>query len=435
MRSDKRIAFIGAVGLAVCSTQAVARDGDRAVPRRIMPYMTVTLDRTSGGGDGRDRSIAANKVGGYTRLRLVYVPPTPSAAVRDYDVERRNGVLRWIAGKAIARVFSVKTTLVQPRLTTVTLAASVARESSSKVGENWTTELNADRNLTPYFRIDPDTAVGIETSFVLSSTYDASISKAVIDVVRRGAQLVAPSTTLVTSLNGDRFDRAADFIDNSIANLLKEYIVERATNDFPLKDVAGTRLMAIRLLAPIDNEITPARKDRANLQPIEIVTWEVWSEQPLLSVFSSVPWSPVVGIRERTPRKTCQGRPDACQAFSDLDPQTVLNFVVAENVTIAQALAGEPAIGAARDDLMKAKPADSAGPAKMLCALVADKAHRLGFNRFDVGAITWAYASQSNLGEGGVSLRKIDNCTTLRIAYDAGLPQAEFTAATPDPGT
>jgi hypothetical protein len=401
----------------------------KSTPKSVLPSMTVTTWEVC----SRDFST----IGGYTRLYLVFVPAA-GGEERVYDYERRNDVSRFFMGKAITRLLSVKMTLARPFVSMTTTLASVEHTSNKKNGENWTTELNNQRMLTPYFRIDPDTAMNIELNLSMSASYDSSIASNTLDIVKRATALIAPQASLVTSLNQDRFGQASQFLDQSLSSLLRESIVERASNDFPMRDWAGSDLAIVELRLPMHNDVTPTDKEpKQKAKPIG--TWYLRSAPPILSIFSDAllvetprPAVPTAGKKTVAVNEQCKDKPDelkaACKAFLSLDPQTVMNFPVDTNVTLAQSLAGDTGIGAARDTLIKA-PAGEAmkDSVRNLCGLIADKAHVLGFNRFDISAILWAYSRRGFAkAETAKEMRDAANCLPLALAYDVGLRAGSF---------
>lgn len=301
---------------------------------------------------------------------------------------------------------------------------TVGHNSSRKEGETWTTEVSSRRALTPYFRIDPDSAVTVEFALTAISQYDGSVASDVLDLVKRAVTLVTPTGALLTSLNSDRFERAAQFTDQSISSFFRESIVEQTSNEFAAATWAGDELASIRLEMPMNNDLTPAAKlaDR-----VLIGRWTVRAEPALLSIFSDARAGGTGSIAtangDRCAAVTDVQLQRGCEALRQLDPEAVLNFEVDNDVTLSQALAGDPGVTGVRDALVEADERSDNAEARKLCGLIANRAQALGFNRIDVAAILWAYArgsfttppARAALSEPGV-------CAPLALARGRGLP-------------
>lgn len=460
MRFGAGVAVLALIASSVSAKEHKVDSGESAgeskarTSRAIQPMMLVTLPLPT---------PVPRSLGGYTRIVADFQVHSTDH-VRNYNEERRSSLARFLAGKTIARLLTVKATLARPRVSTITTFASFDYTSNRKSGESWASEVDPQRVLTPYFRIDADSAISLEATASATSTYQMNVAAGLLDVIKRAAKLVAPTTTLITSLNKERFEDASSFVDQSLSSVLQESLVERSTNDFPMKDWVGRELLTIEVWMPIANEITPARlKAKPREEPKLLGKWTIRSVPAVLSVFSDTPLlltssDDRVQVNKPSTNRRNKGRaavaaedkakttsqcgdsnPDiiaACAAFKTLDPQTVLNFQVDSGVSLAQALAGESGIAAAREHLLQNATAntDTAREnANALCTLVADKAHVLGFNRFDVAAILWAYSSQSFVTKvAGVALRDEANCSPLKIAYSVGLPKGGFAAAEAD---
>lgn len=374
-------------------------------------------------------------IGGYTRLTFDYQWIAPvkgqTAKERRYHAEARNWFKRFFLGKAVTRLFTVKATLTRPAVTLNTVLASITHSSNKKEGEAWTSDFNSQRQITPFFRIDPDSNANIEAALRLTASYDSAITANALDVVKRAVQLVAPKASLITSLNEERFDQAAQFADGAISSLLQEAITERANNDFAMSEWAGCTLASIELWSPMRNDITPMAKE-PDEDRVYLGTWTLRASPVMLSIFAGQQWPAGAAVtrlnllaKSDGGAKPCVGEPikTACDAFRDLEPQRVMAFQVDANLTVAQALAADTGIIAAKDTLLKAADNDQPAAAATLCALVADKGTALGFNRFDTAAIVWAYVRYAfpGAGKAGAVIGKPENCATLNAARLVGL--------------
>ena len=408
----------------VNGSDAVRANTARITPVAVLPMMTVALK-------DRSKVRSSRAIDGYTRLTVELVPFDDRSDPRSYEDQGRSGWRRFFAGKSISRLLSIKSTLKRPRVSTTATIVSAGYDSNKQVGESWASEFNGQRMLTPYFRIDPDSAVLMEIELAVSSGYKATLASDVIDLLERATALVAPTSSLITSLNKERFSDASQFVDQTLSSLFNESISERSANDFALPDWAGDELARITVRLPLGNEITPGARNAKGQQPVEIGTWIIRSTEPILSVFSGEDAEAAVGTAAAAPSAACAAPlvedKVACAALAGrISPHSVLNFQVDTGVTLNQALAGDTGVAAARDKLVATDGKNNAGnqgDVRDLCMVVAERAERLGFNRIDVAAILWAYTRQSFATEAVTNLiRKDATCPPLALAYKIGLP-------------
>lgn len=448
-------AVFGAALLLPMSQHAVAQGNATAVtsdsktdseelaavstPGSVMPMMSVAVERA--GRTATDPS----PVGAYTRLILEYVPETKANdAQRNYDKIGRDWFRRFFASKDITRLLTVKASLRRPQVTATATAISAGYQSGKKVGESWSSEVTGQRILTPYFRIDSGSGLNLELELAVSSAYNSSFGSGVIDLVRRATSLVSPASSLITSLNKDRFTQASQFVDETLSSSLSESIVERSSNDFPMKIYAGKPLATVALKLPLGNEITPGEHNPPHEGSHPVGRWRIRADAPIVSIFSTRSIDHDAKTDDAKTDVTCATGPffEGCQALKGrVTANGILNFPVDTGVTIAQALAGDSAVAAARDKVASTKEENSSGEvkaddkpgttrttekvnadAKALCALVTDRLEILGFNRLDTAAILWAYTRQTFGSEDAtIWMQKEAACPPLRLAYGIGL--------------
>lgn len=357
---------------------------------------------------------------GYTRLTLTLLC-YGKGPERIYDEVRRNALRRLFAGKSISRVLTIHSSLTRPHVTTTVAAITADYESSKGAGESWTSEFNGTLALTPYFRVDPDNIVSLKAELRASSSYRTNIAQGSLDLIQRAADLVAPGASLLNTLNEDRYNEASRFVDQSISSLLRESIIERASNDFPMAAWAGQPLAYLTVNLPLGNEITPGKRNSAVQQAKVLGVWKISSEPTILSIFTDVSAS----------SDTSESATALQARFKELTQHTILNFRVSGDLTLTSALAAESGIAAARDRLVSTKngnkvedPSGLRNDARNLCMLVADKAEKLGFNRIDVAAAVWAYSRQNfSAEEVALAMRDDRNCPPLTEAHAYGLPK------------
>lgn len=469
---------IALMPLAAAAQDIPARDQrERSAVRSVMPLVSlINGSRESGGRDLKGGS-AISPLGGYTRLELSFLADTDTAKARerDYSAEERDWLRRYLRGKSVSRLLTLKATLNRPDIARISTLVSMTHDSSAHQGEKWATEFGTRSALTPYFRIDPDTMVEVEATLNATSKGDGSSVGAVLDLLRRAAEAVAPSTGLVNSITQGGYNKAARLVDQTLDSLFAQAIEERRTADYPAARLDGRDLATLQVTMPMGNDITPSSpKGKANL--VHVGSWTIRAAKPLLSIFGDVRLEDVspaaktsgadtgadTGTAADTDRKAkngangCQFGLAVCGLYGYLTPPTILNYPAAPSISIGQALSAEARITTARDRLIAtvaqkkagnggADNADRTAAARALCGEVADAAHRLGLNRYDAAAVVWAYANatfaddaarqglvgRTTAGVNGKTGTDSGSCPALHTAFMLGMEQNGFIGTAP----
>jgi len=247
-----------------------------------------------------------------------------------------------------------------------TTLSSIHRKSG-KAGEEWITAIENGGVLLPYFRVDANTLIRVEADFESTREYNSSISADVLDIIKRASVLISPTAPLITSQNKDRFNDAANFVDNSINGLLKVSIAEKPGVTVPFKDgQADQTLAVITLVVPGANDPFPTLQSPM----VPIGQWTITAEQVRTSML---------------------GRKEAGSFVpGSYTASSVMNFGVAEGKTLREAFAGSSSVTAARDALIAAPSDKSKQPGRVFCRTIASEADGLGLSPMDVGIATWA---------------------------------------------
>ncbi len=303
---------------------------------------------------------------GYSRLTISF-RPCLDAPQRSLAPEQRDILARFFAGKQLDKVLKIKVTVSPLAVNSATTLSSIHRKSG-KEGEEWTTEVENDSILLPYFRVDSNTLVRIAPDFQSTREYNSSIGAGVLEIVKRASALIMPTAPLITTQNVDRFNDAASFVDNSVNGLLKVTINEKPGLTIPMDRLSDKRrpLAVITLVIPAANDAFPS----ANRPLIAVGQWTVWAEGLRHSMLARYNGSGVI--------------PGSYTASS------VMNFSVADKKTLKEALAGSSSVTTARDALIGADNKAATNPARVFCRTVASEADSLGLAPLDVGIVTWA---------------------------------------------
>lgn len=360
---------------------------------------------------------ASSSVGGYTRIYVDGDVSTRSVG-RSYAREDRGFWRRALAGRSLSRVLTVSVEVQEPDFSFSRPLASASHDSNRTVGEAWKSELSGDRVLTPYFRIGPRTVVGVEVDISATSSLQGSVTGDILSVIASGVELASPTSSLVTSLNEERYSQAADFVDDAISKLFGEAITERSVSDVRLSRALKDNLLGSATASFPDGT---GRLSTADQQRIGV--WSIKMEAPIVSIHST---RPLTGATTDTYPTDCAGMAasvtkQACAAFDDLSPHTVLGLSVGEDLNLLQSLLADTAVQGAIKALEEA--GDKSGPARSLCSALAGHAENLGLNRYDEAAAVWAFARSGPISAASSAalLKDRNVCDAVALAYDVKL--------------
>jgi hypothetical protein len=327
-------------------------------------------------------------VGGYTRLQVNFKECTLPLD-RDYGRERRGWYKRWFAHKLVGKVLTVSA-LVKPLGVSATRTlTSVGRDSGGK-GEVWNTSIDNDQIILPYFRTDSNANVELTVKFASTREYDMGGASLAVDLARRAATLITPSAALVTTLNKERFNQASNFVDSTIAGILKVAINEELRRGVRLTGENQTLLtLTLFVSQPNDPFQTPS---------MPIGRWEIIAERlPNDSVFAT---------------KMGKGN----KLSWDLSAASILNFRIDGERRLKEVINATDSVQKVRDDLLLAKDkGDRSQKASKLCRTVAIATDAQGFSPRDVGLAVWAYLDDLALpfqGDAYDSCSKMDHWPT-----------------------
>lgn len=327
-------------------------------------------------------------VDGYTRLEFSTDKTVPIG--RDYWSELRSSISRYFAGKSVTRALTLVATYSEHKIDATAAVASFS-QTSGKKGYEWSSEVSNQRLITPYFRIDDRSVVRTSWKLQLNKTYELTAAEDLLDVVRRAAKLISPSSALLTSLNATRFQDTSQFVDQSLSGFLRESVDESAPDEFPLGPCVGKELVSLRLLLPRGANVV-----KHDIAMESIGTWTVRLAPAIRSVF--VP---------------TQNSDTPSRVITLIGAGKVFDYPVADNVSLGQFLSGDTAVSAIKDQF-KAKGDDQAATAAKLCSQLVGKLQTLGLDRFDTAVAIRAYGDQVLTRSQQTLLLKEANCPILK---------------------
>jgi hypothetical protein len=260
----------------------------------------------------------------------------------------------------------------------------------------------------------------VQFNLSATSTLQGSVTGDVLSVIRSGVDLVAPTSSLVTSLNEQGYRDASKFVDDAISKLFGESITERSIVDVRLNNSINNLNLATSTAAFPDGRGRISEGDQRT-----IGTWSVMMEPPIVSIFGATLFEAPAGQAVTTRCATLTAGParQACTAFSDISPHTVLGLRVGEDVTLMQSLLADAAVQSSMKALEDAAQNAKAGPARSLCNALAGQAQRLGLNRFDEAAAVWAFSRAGPISSASAQSMARDRtvCSAIAMAFDVKL--------------
>lgn len=343
-------------------------------------------------------------VGGYTKLYVAHVDKDGGEAA---GYKAREPMARFFAGKSASRALLFRVKVSDPGIAGTVTVASSTDESTRKTGESWKRDLDGDRFLTPYFRVEPTTTITLTTELATTFSQDASAIGDVLSTVKGALAIVAPSAALVTTLNSDRVSGGSQALESAVQQLFGESLRERSTEEFGPDQWSTTGIRTVTVKFPMDWK--PSDEKAA-----EIGQWVLKTMPARVSIFAE---TPLCGAGA-----TCDSTAQAKTAFARLSPATVSNFAIAEGVPLLRHLAGQDAIASAIGRLNDAAsatpvvPAQQSASAALLCSLVAAEANNIGLNEYDGAAVVWALSQSGRLNTAAsAELLKEATCRASRL--------------------
>jgi hypothetical protein len=349
---------------------------------------------------------------GYSRLTVKLIGVEKRNA-RHYKDERRESWERLYFGRSFTRILTIRARIGDGGNNPSVVLASASHESSKKTGEQWQTEGGEFRYLTPYFRLDSSSSINIETTLSFNVRNDSQIGGAALDVVRKGTELLSPSSKLMTTLSEPGLEKAARFFDESISSLFGESVIERSLNDYSMRTLVrprgqddGTGRKLLQFEAQFPNKA--ALKDR---QPLAIGKWNVHAEEPVASIFF------YARTDCRTPLEAAKLSPD----LKRLTPQRILSFNAGANVSVAQLISSDPAISRLTQDVATSKDKEAKKSASTLCNRIASIASSTGFNGLDSSLVVWAYSHSDQVSPSVGNAIRAANCNASQFIKELSL--------------
>jgi len=319
---------------------------------------------------------------------------------RNYKDESRGWLERRFGTHKVTRAFIVEFDVDDPDMTSSTALFASSFESDSTKGETWTTDESLSTFATPYFRVGPNSVVNATFKLKMAEEGAADVGANVVGALNTAATLIAPASTLVTTLTAPQITAASTFLDNSVTNLFGRSIEETTSSALSLRYWRPDPVFMVQLNLSGSNDI----KDSENKQVAG--EWAVYLDQPVISIFT--------GAREISE-----------VAFSRLDPGAVLAFKVGSDLTVHDYIfarldvAGR--ITALNDAAEMGSTSLAREEARQLCNRVSRGLAEIGLNNVDAAIAWWAMAETEQFSTLSMSaLRDPELCLSTEILREIG---------------
>ncbi len=319
---------------------------------------------------------------------------------RNYKEESRGWLERRFGTRKVTRAFIVEFDIDDPDMTSSTALFSSSFESDSTKGEAWTTDESLSTFATPYFRVGPNSVVNATFKLKMAEEGDADVGANVVGALNTAATLIAPTSTLVTTLTAPQITAASTFLDNSVSNLFGRSIEETTTSALSLRHWRPDPVFMVQLNLSGSNDI----KDSENKQVAG--EWAVYLDEPVISIFTGA----------RTIFEV---------NFDRLDPGAVLAFKVGEDLTVHDYIfarldvAGR--ITALNDAAEMGSTMMAKEEARQLCNRVSRGLAEIGLNNVDAAIAWWAMAETEQFSTLSMpALRDPEICLATEILQEMG---------------
>ena len=267
----------------------------------------------------------------------------------------------------------------------------------------------------------------------MSSDAESTVDAGVIRLLAQASGAIAPQVAIANILTEERAYKAAEFLETSVEGLLSSSIGEQSITDYPSDYWHEREMLKIKARLPLGKKLNPDPR-----AAFPIGEWNISQATPRISLFAETEFCPELdyvfktGAGEPIPEANDYNMlcgelvqlDQAYLAFKDVNHFTILDFLVAENLSLIEDFKSLPSI----ERIVKtANAAESQGAlgspsganiVRSVCSQIGQRSKELGFNSFDTTAIIWAVSLSDLVGiEVGAAMRDSNVCP-LRWSVD-----------------
>lgn len=367
-------------------TPTVRRSSGRAVSnaepaKDYLPFIDVAIDE-----DALYSEYGMMLQDRYTRIQIVTLKPDAydmegvasgrrkeTLDTRNYKEESRGWLSRMMSSRSITRTLIAEFDVAKPDITATNALFSSSFSSNNREGESWTTNESISVYATPYFKVGPNTTIEARFRLQLSDEKEGSAGAKVMSALTQAANLIAPTSTLVTYFNAPLMLEASNFLNTSTGTLFGQSITEESVSAFSVKSWTDSPILIISAELPDTDNI----KDTSDKGAIG--QWAVYLDQPIPSIFTA-------GVSDA-------GYPD----YTGVTSGDILAFDVGEDLTVYDYIFSRLDVADRVSYLNDTGEADVAG---LICNRIERGLSEIGFTSYDAAAAVWA-ASVSDQFNGG----------------------------------
>jgi len=334
----------------------------------------------------------------YTRIQIVTLKPdaydiegVSSGArkepldTRNYNKESRNWLSRMMGSRNVTRTLIAEFDVTKPDIKATKALFSATFSSDSSEGESWTTNESIALYATPYFKVGPNTTIEGRFRLQLSDERQGSAGANVMGALTTAANLIAPTSTLVTYFNQPLMLEASNFLNTSSTTLFGQSITEQSTSAFSVKSWSDTPILVVSAELPEASNIKQTKGKGA------IGQWAVYLDQPIPSIFTAA-------------TSDYDGQmPD----YTGIPSGDILAFEVGEDLTVYDYIFSRLDLA---DRIASLNDTADADTARLICSRIERGMSEIGFTSFDAAAAVWAasasdqfnFAAQTALQQEGI---------------------------------
>lgn len=312
----------------------------------------------------------------YTRIQIVTLKPNAydmdgvtsgtrqqTLDMRNYKDESRGWFSRMMSSRNITRTLIAEFDVAKPDITATQALFSASFSSNNREGESWTTNESISAYATPYFKVGPNTTIEARFRMQLSDEKESSAGANVMSALTQAANLIAPTSTLVTYFNAPLMMEASNFLNTSTSTLFGQSITEQSVSAFSVKSWTDKPILVISAEMPDTDDIKNT-KDKGS-----IGMWAIYLDQPIPSIFTA-------GVSDA-------GYPD----FTGVTSGDILAFDVGEDLTVYDYIFSRLDLSDRIATLNDTADPDVAG---LICNRIERGLSEIGFTSYDAAAGVWA---------------------------------------------
>lgn len=348
----------------------------------FLPYIDVAIEP-----DVLVAGIGPQLQDRYTRIQIVTLDPDSydvqrvagqgrktKRESRNYQRESRGWLRRTLSGsRNVTRTLIAQFDVSNPDIQTTKALFSASFESDNFKGEAWMTNESIAVYATPYFKVGPNTTIHGRFRMQLSDERQSSAGANVMGALQTAANLIAPSSALVTYFNAPAMQQASTFLNNQSAALFGQSITEESTGAFAIRSWTIDPILVISASVP------PAGNIRNSAEKTGVGKWAVYLDEPIASVLTAA-------------TNDTSGEPN----FKDVSSADILAFQIGSDLRVYDYIFSRLDMS---DRIGHLNETGDMQAARMICSRISRGLSEVGFTTYDVAATVWAASESDQFSE------------------------------------